>query len=611
MAKISAVPPGQRAQVAIAATVIGVVVVSALYWAQVVFIPLALAVFLAFLLNPLVRVLQRRRLGRVPSVLVVVLLAALLLVGLGSLVTWQVTDLVSKLPDYSTNIQGKVHSLRNLSSGSERLEKLFDEVAAAWTSKSPVKEDALNTPPAAPAVPAAPPAVVMQTGEPPVAWTAAGLPWPGATGRRRPGPGAGVGCVHAAQTRGPAQSLPATGVPGANVGHDQGCGRRRQANQPLPAHAIGHQRQLRVGAHPRAFPDRRPSCVVVGLSGGRPALRPLPRRLDNVARAAHTEPGQFPRLGATDPGCLVLIVVLELVDSNIMEPWLFSHSLGVSEVALLVAAAFWAFLWGPVGLVLSGPLTVCLVVLGKYIPQLEFLDVILGDEPALDADVTYYQRLLARDQDEATQLVLTQAKTLPPEQVYDGLLVPAFNYVKQRPRAGRLDGSRRAVRLAGDAGDRGRPGRASDGRGCEGERRRKTGSRPRRLAKSESWDVRATMRRTRLALEMLRQLLDPARWEMEILSMDMLSAELVARAGDKEPAVVCIGALPPGGLAHTRYLCKRLRARLPAARIVVGRWGLKGDVEQNQEQLLEAGADQVETALLETRTHLTNLVAGA
>ena len=85
----------------------------------------------------------------------------------------------------------------------------------------------------------------------------------------------------------------------------------------------------------------------------------------------------------------------------------------------------------------------------------------------------------------------------------------------------------------------------------------------------------------------------------------MLSAESVARAGDKEPAVVCIGALPPGGLAHTRYLCKRSRARLPAARIVVGRWGLKGDLEQNQEQLLEAGADRVETELLETRTHLS------
>jgi hypothetical protein len=105
---------------------------------------------------------------------------------------------------------------------------------------------------------------------------------------------------------------------------------------------------------------------------------------------------------------------------------------------------------------------------------------------------------------------------------------------------------------------------------------------------------------------MLKQLLDPARWEMEVMSVEVLSAELVSLAGEKEPALVCIGALPPGGLAHTRYLCKRLRARLPGARIVVGRWGLKGHVAQNQELLREAGADQVETTLTETRDHLTS-----
>ena len=128
---------------------------------------------------------------------------------------------------------------------------------------------------------------------------------------------------------------------------------------------------------------------------------------------------------------LGLIVGLDLFTGNVLEPRMFGHSIGVSEVALLVAAAFWAFLWGPVGLLLSSPLTVCLAVLGKYVPQLEFLDVLLGDEPALDADISFYQRLLARDQDEAAQLVLTQAKTSPPEEVYDKILVPALNYVKR------------------------------------------------------------------------------------------------------------------------------------------------------------------------------------
>jgi cell division inhibitor SulA len=306
--------------------------------------------------------------------------------------------------------------------------------------------------------------------------------------------------------------------------------------------------------------------------------------------------------------CLVvaLIVVLDLVTGNVVEPRLFGHSMGVSEVALLVAAAFWAFLWGPIGLVLSSPLTVCLVVLGKYVPQLEFLDVLLGDEPSLDTDIVYYQRLLARDQDEATQLVLAHTKTSPLENVYDELLVPGLNFVKQdREREELTEGDEQFIlkatqEIMEDLGERQVAAAETANEPVEN-----AGPASGAISKVPILGCPGSGEADRLALEMLRQLLDPARWDMEILSKEMLSAELVALAGEKEPAVVCIGALPPGGLARTRYLCKRLRARLPNAKIVVGRWGLKSNVEQNQEQLLEAGADNVEATLLETRTHLT------
>ena len=209
-------------------------------------------------------------------------------------------------------------------------------------------------------------------------------------------------------------------------------------------------------------------------------------------------------------------------------------------------------------------------------------------------DVSYYQRLLARDQDEAAQLVLAQAKTLPPEQVYDELLVPALTIVKRdRERDDLTEADEqfvlRATReIVEDLGER--QAAAAEKAAVPPEQGDAPAIRKVRFLGCPGHDEA-----DRLALEMLRQLLDPARWDVEVLSMDMLSAELVALAGEKEPAVVCIGALPPGGLAHTRYLCKRLRARLPEARIVVGRWGLKENVEQNQEQLREAGADQVET----------------
>src|SRR5207247_11379473 len=117
---------------------------------------------------------------------------------------------------------------------------------------------------------------------------------------------------------------------------------------------------------------------------------------------------------------------MELVVGNFVDPILFGQSIGVSEVAMLVSAAFWAWLWGPIGLILSAPLTVCLVVLGRYVPQLEFFDVLLGDAPPLPARLVFYQRLLARDQDEAAGLVEMFAKTAPPDHAYREFMIPAL-----------------------------------------------------------------------------------------------------------------------------------------------------------------------------------------
>ena len=100
-----------------------------------------------------------------------------------------------------------------------------------------------------------------------------------------------------------------------------------------------------------------------------------------------------------------LYIVVELISNNVMEPWLYGASTGMTPVAILVAAVFWTWLWGPIGLLLSTPLTVCLVVIGKYVPQLSFLSVMLGDEPVLSPPMRLYQRLLAMDQAESEKLV--------------------------------------------------------------------------------------------------------------------------------------------------------------------------------------------------------------
>ena len=126
-----------------------------------------------------------------------------------------------------------------------------------------------------------------------------------------------------------------------------------------------------------------------------------------------------------------LFVVLELFTNLVLETVLYAGAAGVSQVALLVSLAFWTWLWGPLGLLMATPLTVCLVVLGKHVPGLEFIGTLMADTPALAPEYGYYQRLLARDQSEAADLIERYVKTEPPRSVYDALLLPALNYAER------------------------------------------------------------------------------------------------------------------------------------------------------------------------------------
>ena len=307
--------------------------------------------------------------------------------------------------------------------------------------------------------------------------------------------------------------------------------------------------------------------------------------------------------GWLQPALVVgLFLVLELITGSVMEPWLYGQSAGVSQVALLIALTFWAWLWGPVGLLMATPLTVCLIVLGKHLPALGFLVVLMGDRPVIEAKARYYQRLLARDQDEATDIVEAYVSTDGRESVYDTVLLPALYYAKQDRDRGLLsegdaqfvgqatreildvlahDAPAPAERDPGDHPDTDTPVRIV---GCP--------------ARDEA-DV--------LGLEMVRHLLDPARYRMEVSRTGMLVAEVLAWVDLHRPALVCIGAVAPGGLSQARHLCKRLRSQCPELKIVVGRWGLHDEMDADRQQLLAAGADHVETTVLDTQRTLVQV----
>jgi predicted PurR-regulated permease PerM len=611
MTKASVGTSWQRSINVLTVTVVSVVAITVLYWAQSIFIPVALAAFLTFLLSPVVTWLRQRGLGRTPAVIMTVCLAAFALGTAGWLVTTQISSLLRELPKYSENVKDKVKSLKKVATSSNQVTKLIvdlnQELGLQRKSKSDAASDDLAENDTQDRT-ARPTAVVIEAPTP--AWLsrissflAPLMEYLGELALSI------ILVIFMLQKREELRN---------RLIRLMGRGRIATATKFVDEAGQRISRFLLAQAMVNVTFG---VVLAVGLLliGVKYALlwgflaamlRYLPYIGAYLAAVFPISVG----LAMFDGWGTVLMVaglfvILELIVANFVEPWLYGQSMGVSEIALLVAAAFWAVLWGPIGLVLSSPLTVCLVMLGRYVPQLEFLAVLLGDEPALDPSVSFYQRLLARDQDEAEDLILEHLKTGSADQVYDEMLIPTLKAAKLSSGRGDISEADeenvfRSIReIVEDLGDREVTG---DDAGKESGEDEAIGQGDRR-GPVRILGCPAHDEADHAALEMLENLLDPARWSLELVTPDTLTAELLEMVAEKNPALVCIAAIPPGGLAHTRYLCKRLRARFPELRILVCRWGPQASMTSSPGQLDQAGADLITTTLLEARQQLASL----
>jgi len=257
---------------------------------------------------------------------------------------------------------------------------------------------------------------------------------------------------------------------------------------------------------------------------------------------------------------------------------------------------------------MATPLTVCLVVLGKHVPGLEFVGMAMADTPALAPEYGYYQRLLARDQSEAADLIERHIKTEAPRSVYDALLLPALNYAERDRLEQRLspdeetaviDATRELLSDAAESirGLTAEPSAPPDGPPPSGPRD------PLRVMGYATNGVA-----DELALAMLGHLLDDLPIRVEITSTRLQASELLALVRTHGFSVVCFADLPPSPSSKTRYLVKRLRAALPDVRILVGRWGPPALADESAQALRATGANLVASTLLETRTYLAGLV---
>ena len=553
-------------------------VVAFLYLARDLIVPIALAILLSFLLAPAVRGLRRWHIGRVTAVSLTVLMAFLAMIGFTAVILQEVSSLAQQLPAYRSNLETKIRSLPGAVPGAgvlrratSMVQELGRELKQSETeiSTSAGDRSATGTSPAKP-VPVAiqrpefEPLQIVQSIVGPLL---------------QPLAMAGLVIVFVVMILLEREDLRdrLLRLAGRRDLH------RTTVAMDDAARRISRylSRQLIVNACcglPIGF-----GLAVIGIPNAAlwgifaAMLRFLPY-LGIIIAAS------FPvaLAVAVDPGWMLLVWVVllfvgvELVVANLLEPWVYGASTGLSSVALIAAATFWTWLWGPVGLLLSTPLTVCLVVLGRHVPQLEFLDVMLGNQPVLAPDETFYQRLLANDPEEATEQAEEFMKERSLGEFFDEVAIPALVMAQIDSDDGALLPERR---LMIKQGVQAMLENLSDEATADPASGHSTspviGGAPRILciAGRNELDEAAAL----LLVHLLR--LEHPCTIAEALPAEALKADRY-HSSLEEAMVICLSLISTQSAVRARYLMRRLQRRAPRARVLVGFWRLDpGDLE--------------------------------
>lgn len=591
-------------------------VVIVLYIGREILIPLALAMLITFLLAPLVSRLERW-IGRITAVLLVVLLLFSLLVGAGWLLTRQVIDLATKLPDYQTNIEAKLRTFRLPSGGAfSRVEHSVEQLKKELPAGSPSADASLNKAgkkiarslPSGPEIAASPvPVRVVESnrGIPQLLQTlASAILSPLGT--------AGLVLLLAIFMLLQREDLRGRIIRLIGQGHISETTRAMDDAAHRVARYLTMQFLVNTGYG-----------IIVGIGL---ALIGVPNAIlwGAVAGVLRFIPYVGPWIGAAVPLLLSfaistswltplytlgLFAVLELINSNALEPWLYGSSTGVSSIALIIAALFWTWLWGPVGLLLSTPLTVCLAVMGRHVPRLHFLSVLLSEDEALSPAEECYHRLLAPGAHQATDFAEAYLKNNSLTALYDDMLLPVIIATERDVQRDALEETERAhvyenlVEMVEEFG--GRPPLPS-----ELEADKKIADKAQALPASPTCRVLcvpAQAERDQIAGLMLVQLLRQQNFEAENLSAQLTTGELVEASSKTEHEAICISVVPPSTLIHGRYLSHRLRERLPDTKIIVGFWGATQNVADAAHRLRKSGADETVVSFAEAVVQLAKL----
>lgn len=617
------IPSGRRSASVLNTLVVGTIVIGALYFARDVFVPLALAVLLSFVLAPMAGRLQKFRLGRVASVLLVVTVAFAALFSLFGYVGTQVAQLAADLPAYQITIQEKIRAFRGASAGDGAFERAGNVLQTL--------DDELNR--HTPKTSAGPLAAAVAT--------------PGSEVKT---PGSEVKPIPVEVHQPPPSTLDTlSGIAGPLLHPLATIGivvvfvifillQREDLRDRLIRLAGSHDLQRTTAAIDDAAKSLSkyfltqvavntafgivvwlgltiigvPNPILWGALAG--VLRFVPYIGSLIAAA-------LPVLvaAAVDPGWSLaiwtagLILGLELLVGQVVEPMVYGHTGGISPIAVVISATLWTALWGPVGLLMATPLTICLVVLGRHVDQLEFLDVILGNSPSLTPAQNFYQRLLARDPEEAAEQAESFMKDRRLASYYDEVALAGLELAQKDLSRGSLDRARvleivtSVEALVDDLSDHVDAAAAADVLSETDTAISASGDvpqpRPRPgLLVAADWQAEKVVLCVggRSALDdaaslLLAHLLQRQGLTARVVGSDTLSVAGIAQLDPARIGVICLSYLDVSSLAHLRFAVRRLRRRVPEAKVLVGCWGQ--DPVAAEEMAKSAKADFHATSL--------------
>jgi predicted PurR-regulated permease PerM len=564
-------PSGMFAMMAVLVTA---TVTAILYFAREVFIPITLAVLLSFLLAPAVRWLRRLRVGRVTAVGFTVMIAFVAIGGFAAVVVGEVSSLAQQLPEYRYNLQTKIRSLPGLVPGSgvfrratEMLRELGTELSNPQIQGGP--QSSRSAPGVAEPQQAKPIPVEVVEPEPGPLQIVQSIIGP----LLQPMAGGGLVVVFVIMILLEREDLRDRLLRLAGR-HD--LHRTTEAMNDAAQRISGYLLSqlivnvscglpIGIGLALIGIPNAALWGIMTVLLRFIPYLGIVIAAAFPLALAIAVAPGWMLFVWAA-----LLFVGIELVVSNLVEPLVYRGTTGLSSVALIAAATFWTWLWGPIGLLLSTPMTVCLVVLGRYVPQLQFLDVMLGNEPVLTPVERFYQRLLANDPEEATEQAEEFTKDRPLTEFFDEVAIPALARAQADSDRGVLAPEDRATfRNAIESVVE----NLSEDENSSALAERPGGPKPTLTSgivcvagRNELDEAAALLLVTALRLERHIDVAAP-------LSSDALSADISSMPLFKGASIVCLSLISTGSPARARYLVRRVRRRAPGAIVVVGFWG--------------------------------------